>query len=74
VVFNNLVDRSYKGSNMSSISAVASATAAKYVAPTKTAVDADGDHDGSTSKAEVETAQKAVSSISLKGSVINKTA
>ena len=60
--------------NMSSISAVASSAAAKHVAPTKTAVDADGDNDGSKSKVEAETAQKAVSTISLKGSVVNKTA
>lgn len=58
---------------MSSVSTISS-VAPKYVAPTKTAVDSDGDNDGSTAKVATQSAAKAVSSISLKGNIIDKTA
>jgi hypothetical protein len=61
-------------SSVSAISSVASSVAPKYVAPTKTAVDSDGDNDGSTAKVATESAAKAVSSISLKGHTVDKTA
>lgn len=61
-------------SSVSAISSVASSVAPKYVAPTKTAVDSDGDNDRSTAKVATQSAAKAVSSISLKGNIIDKTA
>ena len=61
-------------SSVSAISSVASSVAPKYVAPTKTAVDSDGDNDGSTAKVATESAAKTVSSISLKGHTVDKTA
>ena len=61
-------------SSVSAISSVVSSVAPKYVAPTKTAVDSDGDNDGSSAKVAAQSATKAVSSISLKGNIIDKTA
>jgi len=61
-------------SSVSAIASVVSNAAPKYVAPTKTAVDSDGDNDGSTAKVAVQSAAKAVSSISLKGNIVDKTA
>lgn len=61
-------------SSVSALSSVASTAAPKYVAPTKGAVDSDGDHDGSTAKVATQSAAKAASSISLKGHTVDKTA
>ena len=58
---------------MNSISAVTQSNLAKYVAPIRTAIEIGGTNDASKSHAAAETAPKAVSSINLKGSVVNKT-
>lgn len=58
---------------MNSISAVTQSNLAKYVAPIRTAIEIGGANNASKSHVAAETAQKAVSSIDLKGSVVNKT-
>ena len=58
---------------MNSISALTQSNLAKYVAPIRTAIEIGSANGAIKSHAAVETAPKAVSSINLKGSVVNKT-
>ena len=58
---------------MNSISVVTQSNLAKFVAPIRTAIEVGGANNASKSNAVSETTQKAVSSINIKGSIVNKT-
>ena len=61
-------------SSVSAVSSVASTMPAKPVAPVKPAVDADGDHDGSTAKVAPKPAAKPVSTDGIRGTILDKMA
>ena len=58
---------------MNPISVVTQSNLAKFVAPIRTALEVERSSESSNSNIAAQTAQKTVSSINVKGSIVNKT-